>query len=173
MTLQGLGEHIDQQNLEDLVCEFLFYQTNPQETALPPIPSIRWMIAGVTRLSVFHSTYAVFCAPSNPSGIGGMYREMIRCIPRLKSGGTANPRRDCVFLDNGLEEPGVKGLEIARVHLLFSFETEEQVYPCALVHNFHKTCSDPDPDNGMWIVEPECARDGSRLMSVVHVDSIV
>jgi len=64
-------------------------------------------------------------------------------------------------------------LEIARVHLLFSFEAEEQVYPCALVHDFCKTYSEPDPDNGMWIVEPEYTIDGSRSMSVVHVDSIV
>ena len=172
-TLHLLGKHIGQQNLEDLVCEFLFYQENSQETPLPAIPSIHWMIAGITRLSVFHSARAVFCAPSNPSGVGGMYCETIRSAPRWKSGDTVGPRRDCIFLDNGSDEPGVKGLEVARVHLFFSFEAEEHVYPCALVHNFHKTFMDPDPDNGMWVVEPEYAMDGSRSMSVVHVDSIV
>ena len=172
-TLRELGKHVNQQNLEDLVCEFLFYQVNPQETPLPPISSIRWMTAGVTRLSVFHSAYAVFCAPSNPSGVGGMYRETIRSVPRWKTGDTTGPRRDCILLDNGSDEPGVKGLEVARVHLLFSFEAEERVHPCALVHNFHKTYTEPDPDNGMWIVEPECAANESRSMSVIHVDSIV
>jgi len=67
----------------------------------------------------------------------------------------------------------MRGLEVARVHLLFSFEAEGQVYPCALVHNFRKAYTDPDPDNGMWIVEPERTADGSRLMSVVHLDSMV
>ena len=172
-TLCQLGEHIGQQNLVDLVCEFLFYQLNPQETPLPAIPSIRWMIADVARLSVFHSARAVFCAPSNTSGTGGMYCETIRSAPRWKSGGTTGPRRDCVFLNNGSDEPGVKGLEIARVCLFFSFEAEEQVYPCALVHHFHKTYTDPDPDNGMWVVEPEYVADKSRSMSVIHVDSIV
>jgi hypothetical protein len=65
------------------------------------------------------------------------------------------------------------GLEIARVFAFFSFEAEEQVYPCALVHNFCKTYTGPDPDNGMWVVEPEYVADGSRSMSVVHIDSIV
>ena len=172
-TLQLLGEHIDQQDLGDLVCEFLFYQENSHETPPPPIPSIRWMIAGVAFVSVLHSAYAVFCAPTNPSGIGGMYRETIRSVPQLKSGGVTAPRRDCVLLNNGSDEPGMKGLEVARVHLMFSFEAEEQVYSCALVHNFRKTYADPDPDNGMWIVKPEYAGDGSRSMSVIHVDSIV
>ena len=131
------------------------------------------MAAGITHLLVFHSARAIFCAPSNPSGIGGMYCETICSAPRWKSGGTVGPRRDCAFLNNGSDELGMKGLEIARVHLLFSFETEEQVYPCALVHNFQKTYTDPDPDNGMWVVEPGYATDGSRLMSVVHLDSIV
>lgn len=171
-TLSQLGERIGQQNLEDLVCKFLFYQANPQETPLPAIPSIRWMIAGTARLSVFHSVRAIFCAPSNPSGIGGLYGETIRSAPRWKSGGTVGPRRDCIFLDNGSDEPGVKGLEIARAHLFFSFEEEEQVYPCALIHNFRKTYTDPDPDNGMWVVEPEFTADGSRSMSVVHLDSV-
>jgi hypothetical protein len=169
-----LGEHIGQWDLEDLVCEFLFRQANPEEIHVPPIPSIRWLTAGVARLSVFHSACAVFCAPNNPSGIGCMYSETIRSTRQWKSSdGTVGRRQDCVFLDNGSGELGVRGLDIARVHLFFSFETEEQVYSCALIHNFHKTFTDPDPDNGMWIVEPEHVADGSRLMSVVHIDSIV
>ena len=64
-----------------------------------------------------------------------MYAETICSTRRWKSGdGAAGPRRDCILLNNGLDEPGVKGLDLARVHLFFSFETEEQVYPCALVH---------------------------------------
>ena len=33
--------------------------------------------------------------------------------------------------------------------------------------------NDPDPDNGMWIVKPEFDDNKYRVMSVVHVDSIV
>ena len=172
-TLWELGQHINQWNLEDLVCEFLFHQVNPQETPLPPVHSIRWLTAGIGCLSVFHSANAVFCAPNNPSGTGGMYRETIRSTPRWKSGGSIGPRRDCVLLDNGSDEPGVRGLDVARVHMFFSFLTEEQVYPCALVHNFHLTFTDPDPDNGMWVVEPTYDKNGARFMSVIHVDSII
>ena len=172
-TLHRLGERIGQRNLGDLVCEFLFYQAHPPETPLPVIASIRWMITGVARLSVFHSARAVFCAPSNPSGIGGMYSETIRSAPRWKSGGATGPRRDCIFIDSDSDEPGMKGLEIARVFLFFSFEVDKRVYPCALVRNFQKTYAGPDPDNGMWVVQPEHATDGSRSMSVVHVDAIV
>ena len=45
--------------------------------------------------------------------------------------------------------------------------------PCALVHNFHLTFTDPDPDNSMWVVEPTYGENGSRFMSVVHVDPII
>ena len=172
-TLWQLGQHVDQQNLEDLVSEFLFHQVNPHETPLPPVHSIRWLTAGITHLSVFHSANTVFCAPNNPSGTGGMYREAIRSTPQWKSGSSISPRHDCVFLDNGSDEPGVRGSDVARVYLFFSFRTEEQVYPCALVHNFHLTFTDPDPDNGMWVVEPTYGENGSRFMSVVHVDSII
>ena len=131
------------------------------------------MTAGIACLYIFHSARAVFCTPSNPSGIGGMYCETIYSAPRWKSGGAVSPRRDCILLDNGSDELGVKGLEIAQVHLFFSFKADEQVYPCALVHNFRKTYVDPDPDNGMWVVEPKYTTDKSWSMSVVHLDSII
>jgi len=69
--------------------------------------------------------------------------------------------------------PGMKGLEIARVHLFFSFEVGDDFFSCALVHEFYKPFDDPDPDNGMWIVEPDHDSDEYRIMSVVHLDSIV
>lgn len=46
--------------------------------------------------------------------------------------------------------------------------------PCALVHNyFHKMYTGPDPDNGMWAVEPEYLADESQSMPIFHVDFIV
>ena len=172
-TLQELGHHIDQQDLQDLICNFTFYQENPRETPLPPAQTIQWLAAGVSHLSVFHSATAVFRAPNNPSGTGGMYRETIRSTLKWKSGSTITPRCDCIFIDNGSDEPGVKGLDVARVYLFFSFEIEGKSYPCALIHNFHRMFTEPDPDNGLWVVEPEYNQNGSRFISVVHVDSIV
>lgn len=67
----------------------------------------------------------------------------------------------------------MRGLDIARVHLFFSFEVGDEVFSCALLHHFCKSFDDPDPDNGMWIVEPDLDRRGYRIMSVVHADSVV
>ena len=67
----------------------------------------------------------------------------------------------------------MRGLDVARVHLFFSFEVGDDLFSCALVHEHRKSSNDPDPDNGMWIVEPEYDSRTYRVMSVVHVDSIV
>ena len=69
--------------------------------------------------------------------------------------------------------PGMRGLDIAWVHLFFSFEVGDESFPCALVHHFSKTFDDPDPDNGMWIVEPDIDHEGYRVMSVIHLNSVV
>jgi hypothetical protein len=57
--------------------------------------------------------------------------------------------------------------------MFFSFTLEEEVFTCALIHEFCKVFTDPDPDNGLWILEPDFNRDGYRIMSVVHIDSII
>ena len=44
---------------------------------------------------------------------------------------------------------------------------------CALVHEFSKSFDDPDPYNGIWIVEPDINRDKYWVMSVIDVDSII
>ena len=67
----------------------------------------------------------------------------------------------------------MKGLNVARVHLFFSFKVGDQLFSCALIHEFCKSFNDPDPDSGMWVVEPDFNRDGYRVMSVIHVDSII
>ena len=67
----------------------------------------------------------------------------------------------------------MRGLNVARVHLFFSFKADDQVFSCALIHEFCKSFDDPDPDNGMWVVEPDYDRDDYRVMSVIHVDSII
>jgi hypothetical protein len=124
------------------------------------------------KVSVYHSAMAIFRAPSNPSGPGGMYREIIRSTPFWPRGDIPGPRRDCVFVDMGhLENAGMKGLLVARVFLFFRFSYDHVSYPCALVHWF-STSNEADPDTGMWTVQPEFVRRGVRHMGVVHIDSI-
>ena len=77
------------------------------------------------------------------------------------------------MLNTGSDAPGMRGLDVARVHLFFSFELGDDVFSCALIHQFCRSFDDPDPDNGMWIVQPDNDNDKHRVMSVVHVDSIV
>ena len=76
-----LGRHIQQENLEDLVRRFLFYQQNPTFTGTPPISACP-ALESVDDISVFHSAKAVFRAPGNPSSIGGPNREIIWCTPK-------------------------------------------------------------------------------------------
>ena len=116
---------------------------------------------------------AIFRAPSNPSGPGGMYREIIRSTPFWPRGSIPGPRHDCIFVDMGdTDNVGMKGLLIARVHLFFRFSYDGIDYPCALVHWF-STSDRADPDTGMWTVQPEFVRREVRHMGVIHVDSIV
>ncbi|KAF9778677.1 hypothetical protein BJ322DRAFT_1024970 [Thelephora terrestris] len=96
-------------------------------------------------------------APSNSSGIEGYYRETIRSTLRWQTSDTT----------------GVRGLEVARVHFLFLFMLKEELFECALVHEYCKSFTDSDPDNGLWIFEPDYSDGGFIIMSVVHLDSIV
>jgi hypothetical protein len=164
--------HIGQADLDDLVRLFLFFDQNPAFDGSPPL-SLCPTTNDAKNISVYHSAIAVFCAPSNPSGVGSLYRETIRCAPRWKTGDVTAHRRDCVVLNTGSDIPGMRGSNIARVHLFFSFELGDQLLTCALIHEFYKSFDDPDPDNGMWIVEPDFDSNNYRVMSVVHVDSIV
>jgi hypothetical protein len=41
-----------------------------------------------------------------------------------------------------------------------------------LLNWFEAVGDAPDTDTGMWIVQPDLASDGSRLTSVVHLDSV-
>ena len=174
MSLAALGLKIGQHNILDLTRRFLFYQLNPtlaiqpDQLTLAVCPMI-WE----SRVSVYHSATATFRAPSNPSGPGGMYREVIRSTPFWPRGDIPGPRRDCIFIDmGGSENTGMKGLLVARVYLFFRFSYDGVDYPCALVH-WYSTSSEPDANTGLWVVQPEFTRRGARHMSVVHVDSIV
>ena len=127
-----------------------------------------------TRVSVFHSATATFCAPSNPSGLGGMYQEVIHSTPLWSKGDIAGPRRDCVFVDMvRSSSPGMQSLLVARIYLPFKFLFAGVGYPCALVHWYTMIGTRPDGPTGLWAVEPKSSHHGCRNMGVVHLDSIV
>ena len=63
-------------------------------------------------------------------------------------------------------------MSVVRIHLLFSFTHNDQRYPCALVEWFVKCGRKPDDATGMWIVEYDERRNGRRVYSVIHLDTI-
>lgn len=94
-----------------------------------------------------------------------MYRERIRCNPNWHG----YARRDTVLADIG--GPVMNGLISARVLLLLSFVFSEREYQCALVHWFVPIGDAPDPDTGMWVVEPERER-GLPALEIISVKAI-
>lgn len=166
-------DHIHQEDLVDLAQRFLYDQMNPlgpltsQDVTAEECPVI------TSKISVFHSAVATFFAPSDESGVRGMKHEHIRCTPRWR---TQGERRDCALVVEDEEKPGMKGMSAVRVKLLFSFEHEETVYPCALVEWFKTYGNRPDAATGMWRVRPQMAGGGqhpARLVTVVHLKSFL
>ena len=127
----------------------------------------------IVGISVFHSETAIFCVPSNPSGIGGLYQKTIQCTPWWKIGDIIAHQQDCVILNTGSDAPGMRGLDIMRSICFFLFEVGDEVFSCTLVHYFCKFFDDPDPNNSMWIIEPDFNASRYQVMLVIHVDSIV
>jgi hypothetical protein len=113
---------------------------------------------------------AVYWAPSDPSGVGGMRQERIRASPSWLKG---PPRYDCMFLSKDPLLAGFRGLHVVRALLFFSFTYRNIRYPCALVQWFLPIGDEPDEITGMFIVEPELDSDGTRTISVIHLDTVL
>ena len=169
-SFDDLGQHIGHTNLPDLVRQYL--DADASDTDLPST-SPQSTCPYAEHLKVFHSARAIFCAPSNPSAITGMYHETIRAMPSWNRGEIPGPRYDFIFVSNGLSsDPGMGGLLDAHALLFFSFTIDGEFHQCALIHWFSTFGNQPDSDNGMWVVTPDYS--GARCnVSVIHIDSIV
>ena len=167
-TVVALGAELQIPRLRDVLQRFLFQDTHnddprdPNEIPLHECP----LFEG--RVKVYNSATAVFFAPSDISGIGGMKREIIRSCPSWRNGGA---RRDCAFVSARPWLPGMHGLDIVRVLALFSFTFLSKEYSCAVVCRF--TLSDePDDDTGMWIARPAFNRRRQHDISVINLHTI-
>ncbi|KAI0077695.1 hypothetical protein K474DRAFT_1642965 [Panus rudis PR-1116 ss-1] len=168
-TLDGIGHTIGVPELPDLVSLYMWDQEHPDapltdNDLFPPSPIID------RRVHVFHSASAIFYAPSDPSGRGGMKREHIRAAPSWRRGPA---RYDCVFVSSDSVEEGFRGLMVARVRLFFAFVVEGQTHNCALVDWFSRYGNGPDDLTGMWIVTPDFNGDGTRTRGVINLDAVV
>ena len=73
------------------------------------------------RVYVHHSAVCRFFAPSDTCGYQGMQRQTVRCNPKWKQKG----RHDTVFVSES-DAPGMDGMLIAQLRLLFSFHDPEE-----------------------------------------------
>ena len=65
----------------------------------------------------------------------------------------------------------MQGMAVGRVQLFFSFASDREQYPCALVEWFIPG-DEPDEDTGMWVVRPEFYGNGRRTLTIIHLDCI-
>ena len=98
-----------------------------------------------------------------------MRYERIRAVDTWRKGPA---RYDCIFVETDPDAPGMHGLDIAHVHLFFSFTYKYVKYPCALVHWFSRVAESADEGTGMWVVESDLD-EGKPLTAIIHLDTIV
>ena len=172
-TLGALSQHLNLPQLEEHIRRFLYDQENPNsdvfgmDVELDACPHI----SSTLRVEIYHSAAALYHAPSDLSGIGGMHREYIRATPCWKRG---DARHDCVFIEKDADEVGFRALGVAQVQTFLSFYHNTTKYSCALVRWFEAVGDAPCPDTGMWIVRPDhYVRSRRRICTIVHIDSIL
>jgi hypothetical protein len=157
--LEALASFIEQPGLPNALREFIFSCLYPDRT-VPPIDQCPEFDGAI---SVFHSATARFYAPSDLCGAGGMHTETIHANPSW----FRTKRYDTVFVGVN-DEPGILGMEVARVLLLFSFSYRNTDYECALVNWFDRNSDTPDPTVDLFKVIPDRER-----VQVIDLDSIV
>ncbi|KAM6491500.1 hypothetical protein JOM56_013069 [Amanita muscaria] len=164
-NLEPLSKDITQPQFPLVLRRFLYSILHPDyDNVGPPVslPSFN------SPIRVYHSAVARFYAPSDLCGAGGMSRETIRANPRWHK----TQRYDTVFVALD-DQPGMRGMVIARVLLFFSFQFRRRNFECALVNWFVQEHDEPHPDTRMWEVHPELEPDGSRVLNVIHIDTII
>jgi hypothetical protein len=106
----------------------LYGQLNPRAAISPDDIPLHQCPVFNGRISVYHSAVARYFAPSDLCGAGGMYQERIRSNPDWRN---EHSRHDTVFVETG--QGGMQGMAVGRVQLFFSFASDREQYPCALV----------------------------------------
>lgn len=131
---------------------FLDYVFRSRFPTQEPPEDITRIVHFMGKVHVHHSAVCRFFAPSDTCGARGMQRQTVRCNPKWKGKG----RFDTVFVSES-DAPGMEGMLIAQLHLLFSFHDAESGvdHECALVNWFPRLADSPDEATGMWVVGRE------------------
>ncbi len=165
-----LAQRLSLPRLPELVQRFLYEQLSinpqvaPEDVDLDQCPKYHG------KITVYPSAISTYYAPSDLSGIGGLYRERIRAMTSCRKGPSCY---DCVFCEAEEDGEGFQVLHVAHVRLFFSLRHHGIYYPCALVTWFSPVGDIPCPDTGMWVVRPDIDAAGEQIMSVIHLDCIV
>jgi hypothetical protein len=163
---EDIAAKIQQPDFPNLIPQFIYNQQHSDCTSNTSSADLPTFYGKIT---IYPSAVATFHAPSDISGIGGMCRERIRAVKSWRKG---PGRYDTIFVNTNPSMDGMQGLEVARMHLFFSFSHEGVEYPCALIHWFSRV-GDRRGNTGMWIVEPDTSDDGETVVSIIHLDTIV
>ncbi|KAF7791555.1 hypothetical protein EIP86_002571 [Pleurotus ostreatoroseus] len=169
-SVDDVATYLQVPTLNSLVDRFLYDQLYADDThTSSDVPEDEWP-SFYGRISVYQSARATFYAPNELAGMGGMHRETIRSSSHWRG---ECRRWDTVLINVDPATPGFRGMIVGRVRAFLAFTHNGIKYPCALVEWFLRQDDEPDPDTGMWIVEPEVdPQDGERIIGLVHIDSI-
>ena len=166
VTVDVLTHSLDEPNLVNKLCSFSTDQTHASDynsdaslmddsdNELPEIDDL---------IILYPSAVATYFAPSDLSGVRGMHSECVHATSNWRNKG---PQYDTVFVNTNLNKDGMHGLDITRIKQFFSFKSQGQLYPCAMVQWYSPCGDEPDKDTGMWIVEPDVYEDGKPMYFV-------
>ena len=160
--LKNIAAETEQPELLNLIRQFIYDQQNSDDVSSASTSDLPMFYGKIT---TYPSALATFHAPSDISGIGGMCRERIRAVKSWRNG---PGRYDTIFVNTDSSADGMRGLDVARVQLFFSFSHDDITYPCALVRWFSRVGDSPDDHTGMWVVQP----DDAENPSIIHLGSI-
>lgn len=163
-NLYRLAEHIHQLKFPLALRRFLFMHNHSDQQ---PPAEIENLPSFEGEIRVYHSAVAIYYAPSDLCGAGGLYRERIRSTPLFHG----HERCDTVFVVLDESKGGMEGMEIGRVLLFFSFHYRRESFSCALINWFIHD-EEPDRDTGMWTVQLEHDRQGQPTVEVIDINTI-
>ncbi|KAI5987199.1 hypothetical protein EDD15DRAFT_2372610 [Pisolithus albus] len=160
--------------LSTLIPQFLYEQLNCESTPLPASASHLPVFTGP--LKVFHSATTTFVSPSDLSGIGGMRWETIHTIPVWHQGPA---RYDTIFVstDDTIFVSTDDTIFVSTDDTIF-VSTDDTIFVSTddtifNVKHGDRSPDEPDELTGMWMVRPSFMGNGSKNLSVIHLDSIV
>ncbi len=169
IRLNDLADELERPQLRDDVMRFLHgriyvdgdFEADADDEEFPHISPREKLGRHLSATIVFH-------APSELSGPHGMRSEVVRCNPSWYN---KYPRFDTILVTTDPDVWGMSRFRVARLRQLISIPHGHTRYEGAFVEWFTTSGDAPDPETGMWLVEPEMDGD-VRVCSIVPLDSI-